>query len=94
MNFEKKIDLLLYKKYFDTGWGLTSYLKYALAFFGLASQDVQSTLIIATIYGLSCFIIGYYWLKSDFYKADLELNNRYNIFVEEMRKRIKVETFK
>lgn len=89
MNFNLKIKLCLYKKYFDTGIGLTSYAKYIIAFFGLASRDTTSTLIIAFSYLISCFFLGWWWLNSDFYKAEIELGNRYNIFVEEVRKKIK-----
>jgi hypothetical protein len=88
MRFKTKIKLCLWKRYFDTGLGLTNYIKYFILFFGVASRDVISTLLIAFLYGLASLILGWYWLNSDFYKADTELSNQYNLFVEQMRKKI------
>lgn len=88
MKFETKIKLNLYKRYFDTGLGLTNYAKYFIAFFGLASRKVLTTLIIGFLYAVFCFFLGWWWLNSDFYKAEVELSNRYNLFVLEMRKKI------
>lgn len=87
MNFNTKIKLCLWKRYFDTGMGLTNYVKYFILFFGVSSVNVTATLIIAFLYAVASFFLGWYWLNSDFYKADTELSNQYNIFVEQMRKK-------
>lgn len=87
ISFEKKIKFCLWKRYFDTGMGLTNYVKYFILFFGVASTDVFTTLLIAFLYAIGSFFLGWYWLNSDFYKADTELSNQYNIFVEQMRKK-------
>ena len=68
-----------------------------IAFFGLASRDVRTTLTIAAIYAVCCFLIGMMWFKSDFFKAQTEVFNRYNIFVSQMRKKFgepKIAKFK
>lgn len=92
MNFNLKLKFCLHKKYFDTGLGLTNYVKYLIAFFGIASADVKNTIIIAVIYGISCYFLGWWWFRSDFVTADTEINNRYNLFVKEMRKSVKRKT--
>jgi hypothetical protein len=76
---------LLLKAYFDQGYAVTSYLKYLIAFFGLASRDVRTTLIIGFAYGISCFIIGWLWFKHGLKETETEIGNRYNPFVKEMR---------
>lgn len=78
----------LLKAYFEKGYGLTSYIKYMIAFFGLASSDVNKTLIIAVIYGLSCFVVGWIWYKSKYVFAEAEVANQFNLFQREMRKSI------
>lgn len=78
----------LLKAYFDKGYGLTSYIKYMIAFFGLASQDVNLVLFIAVIYAFICFFIGWLWFKYRFIDAETEVGNQFNPFVKEMRQEI------
>lgn len=75
----------LIKAYFDKGWGLTNYFKYMIAFYGLASDDPISTLIIGLVYGMACFFIGWFWYHSKMIEAEYEVENRFNLFVKEMR---------
>ena len=85
MKFNTKYRLALLKRYFDTGYSVTSYIKYMIAFFGLASADLKATLIIGVAYGIFCFIFGYLWIKYNWYTAEQEVSNQYNLFVKEMR---------
>lgn len=80
---------MLVKAYFEKGYALTSYFKYLIGFFALASQDIEQTMIIGGVYGLSCFVVGYVWYKSKMIEAEIEVNNQFNLFVKEMRKSIK-----
>lgn len=82
---ESKFRFLLWKRYFDTGYSLTNYVKYGIALFGISSLDVASTLIIGVVYGLLCFVIGWLWYKHKFVEADNEISNRFNLFMREMR---------
>jgi len=75
----------LIKAYFDKGIGLTNYLKYALFVFGAASKNVSSTLWLTFFYFIFCFILGYVWYKYQFILAEVEVGNRFNLFVREMR---------
>ena len=87
--FKTKMRLVLMKRYFDTGLGLTNYFKYLILFFGVTSNDVKTTLYIAMGYAVVCFFLGWFWLNSDFYTAEQEVSNNYNPFVKQMRRRIK-----
>lgn len=75
----------LIKAYFDKGLGLTSYVKYFIALFGIASQDVSKTLWITFFYAVFCFILGYAWYKYNFIEQEIEVGNKFNLFVKEMR---------
>lgn len=84
-----KYKIVLHKRYFDIGMGITSYVKYLIAFFGLASRDLRTTLIIGFAYAFFCYFFGMFWVKSGFFKEEQEVSNNYNKFVLEMRKKIK-----
>lgn len=76
---------LLWKRYFDTGYGLTNYIKYAIALFGISSLDVRATLMIGLLYGIACVAIGWWWYRFQFVEIDNEISNRFNFFMREMR---------
>ena len=84
----------LIKAYFDKGLNLTNYVKYLIFFFGLSSQDVSSTMILGTAYIIFCFFLGFFWYKTNMVEAEIEVNNRYNLFVKEMRQLSGSERFK
>jgi len=79
----------LLKAYFEKGYGLTSYIKYMIAIFGLTTQEVASTIIAAFFYGIACFFIGWLWYKYGFVLAEAEVNNQFNLFQREMRSKLK-----
>lgn len=84
-----KFKLMLWKAYFDIGYGVSSYFKYLIAFYGMSSLDVKTTMIIGLIYGLSCFVIGWVMYKYGFIDAQHEVQNIVNPFVKEMRANFK-----
>jgi len=77
------------KAWLEKGQGLTYMLKYLILLFGLASQDVYTTLYIGLVYIVIVLIIGFLWYKHDFIKWEIEVSNLYNLFVEEMRQKFK-----
>lgn len=89
MKFLTKYGICLHKAYFEKGLGLTSYAKYLIAFFGLASQELFLTMIIGLVYIPICYFIGRVWFKKKFANAEAEVQNRINPFVAEMRESIK-----
>jgi len=82
---QKKYKLLLLKAYFDKGLGLTNYIKYMIAFFGIASLNAKVTLILGIVYGVLCFIVGWVWFRFRLVEVEKEIENKYNLFVTEMR---------
>jgi len=89
MNFKTKYQICLLKSYFDKGLGLTNYVKYFIAFFAMASLDVKLTLYLGIIYAILCFFLGWWWFNSNFIEAENEIGNKYNLFVKEMREKIR-----
>ena len=75
----------LWKAYFDNGYSLTSYFKWAIGMYGLSSLNPKMTLILFTIYGLTCFLVGWVWMKFGFYEAQNEVTNRFNPLAKEIR---------
>lgn len=89
MKFETKYRLCLWRAWFVQGDALMNYAKYLIAFFGLTSRDLFITLTFAAIYAISAFFLGRAWYVKGFVKAELEVGNRYNRFVSEMRRKMK-----
>ena len=84
----KYYNFCLLKAYFDKGMSITSYVKYLIALFGISSLNVTATLIIGFVYGIACFFIGLLWFKLNIINAEIEVQNRVNPFVKEMRKEV------
>ena len=84
-----KTSLLLQKRYFDLGYGITSYVKLVIALFGLSSLNVKATMILAFGYAIFCYVFGWAWVKYGWYEVDLEITNKYNLFVKEVRTKLK-----
>ena len=76
------------KAWMEKGQALTYMIKYMVLLFGLASQDVKNTLIFGLIYVFVSFIIGFMWYRYGFQRWEIEVQNIYNLFVEEMREKI------
>lgn len=84
-----KLRMMFHKAYFEKGYGLTAYTKWIIAFYGLAANDLGFTLILALFYIPFCYIVGRIWYKKGFITAEIEVGNRMNLFVKEMRKKFK-----
>lgn len=85
---------LILKRYFDTGFGLSSYAKYFIGFYGIASLDVKQTMAIAIIWGLLCFPMGWAWIRYKMAHRENEISNTLNPFMGEVRRAIKSGKFK
>jgi len=81
----KLFKILLWKAYFDKGFGITSYAKYFIAFFGLASQDIMTTLWIGFFYGIFCFFLGWGWYRFKIIETENEVSNVFNPFCRDVR---------
>ncbi len=58
-----------------------------IAFFGVTTGDVGTIMWIAAAYAIFCYILGRWWYKFKLVEAEIEVGNRFNLFVKEVRKR-------
>ena len=84
-----KYKFVLHKAYFDFGYGWSSYFKYMIAIFGIASQQVRSTMIFFFLYGILCYVGGRLAYKFGIKEAEQEVENQYNLFCKELREKKK-----
>ena len=94
----KAYKYLLWKSYFDTGLGLTSYAKYIIALLGIYSIKENISfyylLLISIMYIIICFILGYLWYKYKLIHIQNEISNDFNPFQIEVREKLKEKKFK
>ena len=83
----KKYKFVLWKTYFDTGFSITSYVKYLIAIFGISSLQWKLAIGLFVSYGILCIFIGWIWIKFGFFDAQNEVSNQFNPFVKEVRER-------
>ncbi len=79
----------LLKAYFDKGYQILSYVKFIIAVVGIASLNVKLVIILGLIFGILCFAVGWGWYKFGFVLAEAEVGNRFNLFVREMREKLR-----
>lgn len=90
--------LALWKAYFDKGYGIINYAKFFIVIMSAASINndlgitVVKTIIFAILYGLSCFFLGWWAFRYGFAKEEIEVQNRINPFVVEVRKSLNNRT--
>lgn len=92
----KFLKLALHKRYFEQGFGTLNYLKYPLLLLGFAIPNIKYIIIISILYAGICYILGWWWLNRGMMEAEIEISNRYNPFVKEMRNFVtpKIDKFK
>ncbi len=76
---------------FEIGYGklgLVKYLTFLLAGAGLWTGlfGVVETMIVGFVYLIFCYIFGWWWFASKMFLWQIEVSNRNNLFVTEMRK--------
>ena len=82
----------LWKRYFDQGYSLVSYPKWVLAIFGLGEIVKNNYMIVvigAFFFSILCFFMGWLWLRLGLFEAEQEVSNVYNLFVKQVRRKIK-----
>ena len=81
----------LHKAYFDKGYGLLNQVKYALFLFGVLEGIQTEQMWITAAAGISfiiiCYFAGRWWYRSKMIEAEIEVTNRFDLFVKEVRKR-------
>lgn len=85
---------LWWKKYFDTGYALTGYGRFAVAVFGLTSLNLKFTSIMGVIYVIFSYFLGMFWIKKKLFEGEREIDNALNPFQREVRHKLKNKIFK
>jgi len=83
-----KFRYLLYRRYFDQGYGILNYFKYFIILIGferVLKDNLESTIWILIGYAIFCFIAGWAYIHYGFWETEIELSNRFNPFIKEMR---------
>ena len=92
MKFETKYWICKLKAYFDKGFSLLHYARYII-FAWLIKDFTQGmtwrAFAVAGVWAVVCFWFGYLWFKWKWITAEIEVSNRFNLFVKEMRKKLK-----
>jgi len=92
MKLKTKIKILKHKRYFDIGYGFLSYPKWVAAVFGIGNvvnKNYWTVVIGAFVFFLFCYMSGWLFVKHGWYEADIEVGNIFNLFVKEVRKKLK-----
>lgn len=87
----------LHKSYFDKGYGEIGMLKYFLFLIGfdrVLHGDLKLTLLIGIAYGIFCYLLGILLFKIGWVEAMHEVQNQYNLFQKQIRKKLKTKRFK
>jgi hypothetical protein len=94
----KFYNLAFYYSAFNTGYGLTSPIKWVAATFGIGSAiqgyNLLWILFGSVIYFLLCIAVGSLCYKHGWVDAINEVNNRYNPLAKELRGKLKIKRFK
>jgi len=61
------------------------YGEWIIAYFGVTTQNIKGTMVLAACYGILCYVIGWLAYHSDFVRANVEFGNRYNPLASELR---------
>jgi hypothetical protein len=89
---------LLWWNYYGCGYGMTNIISKILMVAGIGAvlEGMSSTTIIlyGMLYVAICVLIGWAWFKFGFAEADAEVKNNYNLFVKQVRGKIRSKTFK
>ncbi len=94
----KLYNLAFYYSAFNTGYSLTSPIKWVAATFGIgaAIQDYNLSWILvgALIYFALCIFVGIMCYKHGWVDAINEVNNQYNPLAKQLRNKLKIKRFK
>lgn len=78
----------LLKAYFDEGWNVLNYAKYAILALGMR-LDLQNMFILWGTYAVFAFIVGIVIYEKGYIEEKNEVSNNYNPFQKEVRRAIR-----
>ena len=74
---------------FNKGYGSTAAFKFLIMLFGISTaivtKDLKLTVIAGLVYIIGCFFLGWLMYKFKYVNAQIEVGNRFNPFVGEVR---------
>ena len=85
--------ILLWKRYFDTGFGLLNYVKYLIMFIGLngvLQNNINFAMGLVVLYAVICFFTGWAYINYGFWETEQEIINRFNPFQQQIRKKFAI----
>ena len=81
---------MLWKAYVDKGLGLLNYVTKVLMVLGIGAgfqgTDLRYILLASVLYTIFCLLVGRAWFYFKLVDAEIEVSNKVNPFVREMRK--------
>lgn len=83
--YKIKFWLLQQKAYFDKGSDILNLLKYGLAAMGIFAGSKSQIIFYAVSFVIVSYIVGLLWWKNRLAEIELEVYNKINPFVKEMR---------
>ncbi len=81
----KYYKFMLWKAYFEKGYGISSPIKWFMAVLGVKLQNISIIAIGAIVYAFICLFVGWAWYHYNLIVAEHEVNNQFNLFMRELR---------
>jgi len=78
----------LQRHYASMGKAVFGFIYGFIALFGIASGDWKTTLALGLAFYLVCYLAGRWYCLHGWFEAEIEVNNKFNPFVKEMRESI------
>jgi len=89
IELETWIKYLWHYQYFQQGLGVLNQAKYLILAMGLLeaikTSSLKFTAVVAIIYGISAYVVGWLCYHSKFMRASTEISNRINPLADELR---------
>jgi hypothetical protein len=67
-------------------------LKYVIASYGLFAADIRNLLIVGLVWLIFCLLMGKLWYDYRLAETENEIQNRFNPFQKQVRKRLKLSS--
>lgn len=83
---------MLWKAYFDQGYGWTHYIFKIIAVLGLTTQAFEEVAWGIGVYTIFCFIFGWLFYKWKWINYEKEIHNHFDPFAKEVRAKMKIRT--
>lgn len=83
--------ILVLKNFFDTGYGLTSYIFKIIAVMGITTRLTKATALAIVIYTIFCFIAGVLYFYYRLPETQQFITNKFDPFVADVKKQMGIK---